>query len=69
MRRTNHELELHVIQKAVEWFHAKRAAEENAGQPVNWESFNLDELEKAVAKLVEVTPSPEELSLAYGRHV
>ncbi len=47
------ELERNVVARAKEWYLAKLDAEENAGQPVNWEYNNLEELEKAIKALVE----------------
>ena len=45
--------EQEVIERAKEWFIAKRAAEESAGQPVNWESYNRARLDEAIQFMTE----------------
>ena len=44
-------LKNNVVERAKEWFHAKRAAEQ--GFPINWTDFNLDALEIATRELVD----------------
>jgi hypothetical protein len=58
-------LESNVLTRAKEWYLAKKAAEENAGQPVNWCSFNLDRLEEAVSELIKY-PEPIYYGLESG---
>ena len=54
-----------VVDRAVEWYEAKKLAEQNAGQPVNWEDVNLAELEDAVKMLLE---ERTHIAFVWGRH-
>jgi len=60
------DLERAVIDRAMDWYVAKQAAQSNAGQPVNWENFNLAKLESA---LQELSAERAKLLLAYGRQI
>lgn len=45
------EFEQQVLERAKEWFYARKSAE--AGDPINWADFNADSLEEAVGALIE----------------
>jgi hypothetical protein len=47
------DLETAVLERAKEWYVAKRAAEQNAGQPVNWTDHTFEALEIAIKNFVD----------------